>query len=540
MAFSRNLGPEFSLVNEPWIPVTRFGSNEPELVSLRTAFVEAPRFTGLAEGNPMTKAALLRFLTSMAYLVLDAWADGADGSVHLRKALESDDDGFDGNAIDDVMSSWADRLWLFHPEYPFCQDPRMAGDTSMKQPLGPAAITPYLPGDSSSRWGVNMSDAGSVKLDQVPGLLLNNWFYTPAGNSATRVSSDRGVSKRVASASGANFPNLTNIFRSGHSLFHTLGSNLLTSLQPRGDDAATPAFLRVPELTIAYESFHPLYAATLSAATSLIVETAPGQMVLGKNFLRGSTLFDGTYNDVAKRFTALPLASDPHVLYLKNPQNKDNHPRLNVSGSMVSLPRFCLDVAQRQIDQEVQHSGVFNLRNLAGRTSAARELLFVQVKQGGTGSSRTIEGVEDFLIPGGQVSAITELEDDTKADSAALRVQEALEPLLAPSKSALSYLIAAVRAAIDPNSKSIPDGISSAVRNDFYATIGLTVNTLIEDITLGQSTPERRAAQRKEWREQVLEVFDRHAGRYRFSQSSVARYWQARSSLSVNLRKRLS
>ncbi len=535
MGHERNHGPEFNLLHEQWIPLNRRGRNEPELVGLRDALVDAPEFVGLAEGNPITKASLLRFLTAMSYLVLDEWANHGDGRSVLDEASRTGK-GFPAEAVDRVMTRWEDRLWLFHPDYPFCQDPRMAEDTSMKAPLGPLAITPYLPGDSSSRWGINLADAESVRLDEAARLLLANWFYTPAGNSARRVKSAEETSKRVASAAGANFPSLTNIFRTGPTLFDTLTSNLLRSHEIRGDDRAIPAFLRVTELTVRYEEFPPLYAATLSAATSLIVDSAPGAPALRQNFLRGSTLFDGTYKDVAKRFTELPLSADPHVLYLNNPQNKDNHPRQNVSGSMIALPRFCLDVAKQVTSGELQKPGVLARRSLTARRSAADELLFIQISHGGTASSRTIEGAEELRIPGSQVSPLSSL-DDEPARSRSEDVQQQLEPLLAPSKSALSSLRLAVRQAIDPDSRSLPDGILSAVRDDFYATVGLSVSRAVEEMTNGEATDERRSEMRRQWSSQVLEVFDRHAGSYRYSQSSAPRFWRARDYLSSNLRK---
>ncbi len=538
MTHERNVGPEFNLIEEPWIPLNRIGQNEPELVGLREALLRAPQFSGLAEGNPVTKASLLRFLTAMTYLVVDEWAEQRDGRRLVRSAL-ADGSGFSAEAVESVLAAWQDRLWLFHPDYPFCQDPRMADDTSMRAPLGPLAITPYLPGDSSSRWGINLADAESVSCDEAARLLLANWFYTPAGNSARRVKTAEETSKRVASAAGANFPSLTNIFRAGVTLFETLVSNLLRSHEVKGDERAVPAFLRVTELTVEYETLPPLYAATLSAATGLIVASEPGAATLGDNFLRGSTLFDGSYQDVAKRFTELPLSSDPHVLYLNNPQNKDNHPRQNVSGSMVALPRFCLDVAKQITSGELQKPGVLARRNLLAGQEAADELTFIQVSQGGTASSRTIEGAEELRVPGAQVSPLSALEDEP-AQRLSDEVQQQLEPLLAPSKSAMSYLRYAVRHAIDPNAKSIPDGILSSVRDDFYASVGLSVSRAVEELTTGQTSPERREAMRQEWSRQVLEVFDRHAGTYRYSQSSAPRFWRARDSLSFNLRKVLA
>jgi len=542
MTFARNAGPEFNLTEDPWIPLTRLGEARPELVGLREALSDAPQFSALAEGNPITNAALLRFLTAMAYLVVDE-ASEHDPRVARRqlRAARNAGSGFHRDAVEMVLEQWSDRLWLFHPQHPFCQDPRLAEDTSMPAPLGPLAVTPYLPGDSSAAWGVNLTDARSVGLDEAARLLLANWFYTPAGNSARRTCPDSGIqSKRVASASGANFPSLTNIFRAGANLFETLAGNLVSRHLPAGDPDAVPAFLRVSELTLLLEQIPPLYGATLSAATALIIGSNSGDTRLAANFLRGSTLFDGSYDNVAKRFTDLGLSHDPHVLYVENPQNKPNHPRQNVSGSLTSLPRFSLDVANKIVEDGLPKPGVFGRRNTLLPRDGPNDLLFVQIVQGGTASNRTIAGVETIRIAAGDVSPYSAIDDDSAMAEANRQVALVLEPLLAPTQSALSALRQGVRQAIDPEARSIPAALLDALRDDFYAAIGMSVNDAIRGVTNGTATPERAEARRAQWIGEVLSVFERHAGVYRYSQSSASRYWRARSALTTKLRKVLS
>ncbi len=533
MAFQRNDGPEYSLVSESWLPVLRRGRMEPELVSLETLFKEADDLTDLAEANPIVRASLLRFLISMTYLVIEE--EGGNPKKTTSRAVRT---GLSANAVDAVMGRWDHALWLFHPETPFFQDPRLAVDSSLRSPMGPLAVTPFLPGDSSSRWGVNLSAASGVSIDESARLLVTNWFYTPTGNSSRRTDpADSSIqSKRVLSAAGANFPTLSHFFRKGRSLLETLAGNLLTDYFPDGDAAAYPAFLQINDLTLNVEVLPPLYASTLSASTCLIAESQPGQTIFGENFLRGSTVLDGSYEAPADRLKKRSLAVDPHTLYKDNPKQSDNHPRFSVKGNFNSLPLFCQDLNRAAGAHEIISAGVFNKREtVLGRQGSPAMLEILQLEHGGNASGRLIAGASTYLVPAdelGPLASSAAAEDDVAVRAEA--VARVLSTLLAERDSGRIYLIQALKNTVGPKAKGL-DSLADQARDRLLNETARSVATAVAVISRDGEEAFDSDTAYQDWCDATMRVFDVLATPFRESQSGSSRYWQQRGQLARRL-----
>lgn len=538
--FERNLGPEYSLTVEDWIPVLRSGQTQPELVSLAVLFEQADQFVDLAEANPIVRASLFRFLISMTYLVVIEEADGGNPRK-VSRSLVDKGKGFSTEAVKTVLSDWDHALWLFHPETPFLQDPRMAEDTSLKKPLGPLAVTPFLPGGSSSRWGVNLEASASVSLDEAARRLITTWFYTPSGNSSRRTdpADSSCQSKRVLSASGSNFPTLSHFFRKGSSVFETLVANLLTSHFPSGSERSSPAFLQVTDLELNIEEIEPLYAATLSAATALIVETEPGQKTLSENFLRGSTLLDGSYKDPAARLKARSFSHDPHTIYKDNPTNEENHPRFSLKGSFVSLPLFCLELNREASTASALSFGVVRKREtVLGELNAPNTIEIFQLEHGGNASGRLIAGTHTYVVPAEELSPFAITDDDESAIERAHAITEMIEALLDERKSARIFLIQAMKNAIAPKNKVL-DSLATRARDELLSATGRSVAQAISSI--GRDGPDGfdRKAAYQVWANETMRIFDSYCAPVRESHAGSERYWNERGYLTHKLKGRL-
>jgi len=541
--FERNNGPELSISDEPWIPVVRAGSSDPELVSLRHFLLDAGQLSSLAEANPITRAALWRFLISMAYLVIDfqSQQQGVDdkrGRRKLVKAASESTTGFDPGSVEAVLDRWGESLFVFHPDKPFFQDPGLATDSSQKKPLGPLAITPFLPGDSSSRWGVNVEDAKVVNRPELVRRLITCWFYTPAGNSSRRRDPKSGTeSKRVLSAAAANFPSLTNIFRVGGTVAESLCGNMVDEYFPMGRADGVPAFLDIGNLTIRTEEPHPLYSCTLSASTALVVGSSPGDEHFGTNFLRGSTIFDGRYDDPAARLGNLGLADDPHVIYLDNPKHKANHPRLNLSGSFASLPSFTLKLNELALNEaSATRWGVARAsRTVLGDKLGPPDLELVQIEQGGTGSGRTIVGAQLMRTSASRLGPALSSDDPVLARTRSTEVIDVLDPLLGDRQSARTYFRYALRRTIDEKGSGGIQELLRTASQDLLSQVGLSVAEVVQQISDNGVDSIDLLDQKRRWRRIVMELFEDYAGPFRLSQTGASRYWNAHGYLSAKL-----
>jgi len=125
---------EFNLLREPWIKVMR-PDGETEEVSLLDVFRRAPEFKGLAGELPTQDVAVLRLLLAVLHAVFGRYdTDGtyapicsdADPRPSPGDALKRwkalwDRGAFPMGIIEDYLTHYEERFWLFHPERPFYQ-----------------------------------------------------------------------------------------------------------------------------------------------------------------------------------------------------------------------------------------------------------------------------------------------------------------------------------------------------------------------------------------------------------------------------------
>lgn len=120
---------EFNLIDEKWIRVIDKSCAITEL-SIRELFGEAQNYVDLRGELPTQDVAVMRILLAILHTVLARYTPQGE-----RLDAESDDEvidrweeiwnsgSFPTDAIFKYFESVKDRFWLFHPKYPFMQEP---------------------------------------------------------------------------------------------------------------------------------------------------------------------------------------------------------------------------------------------------------------------------------------------------------------------------------------------------------------------------------------------------------------------------------
>lgn len=105
----------FNLVDEPWIPVRNI-NGELEVVSLKEVLLNADNYLDIEDGSPLIVISLYRFLLAVLHRALEGPAD-------IGVAKKWYKEGYPKEKIESYLKKWYDRFDLFHPEYPFYQNP---------------------------------------------------------------------------------------------------------------------------------------------------------------------------------------------------------------------------------------------------------------------------------------------------------------------------------------------------------------------------------------------------------------------------------
>jgi CRISPR system Cascade subunit CasA len=106
---------QFNLIDEPWIPIRYLDGTRVEL-GLRDTLLRAQEIEAIEDPSPLVVAALHRFLLAVLYRALM-------GPTDIDQARQLFHEGFSAGRVNDYLTSWRDRFWLFDEKYPFFQIP---------------------------------------------------------------------------------------------------------------------------------------------------------------------------------------------------------------------------------------------------------------------------------------------------------------------------------------------------------------------------------------------------------------------------------
>ena len=125
---------EFNLLHEPWICVMTPDAEVKE-VSILDAFRHAHEYRAISGELPTQNVAILRLLLAILHAVfgrvdVEGNAFDEDGESNALCDLDPEDaydrwqslwelGKFPMKPIEDYLSHYEDRFWLFHPETPF-------------------------------------------------------------------------------------------------------------------------------------------------------------------------------------------------------------------------------------------------------------------------------------------------------------------------------------------------------------------------------------------------------------------------------------
>lgn len=120
----------FDLLTEGWCPVRWVAGKEPpegrkpeDPISVRELFLHAHKIVDVQVSPPPAAVGVLRVLLARMTKLneisnSDEWSDGRDELLRQGE--------LDPNTVNGYFDKYRGRCDLFHPEYPFLQDPRLA------------------------------------------------------------------------------------------------------------------------------------------------------------------------------------------------------------------------------------------------------------------------------------------------------------------------------------------------------------------------------------------------------------------------------
>lgn len=276
--------PRVHLRTEPWIPVHARGGAAVEL-GLRDVLLRAHELADLAEPNPLTRAALRRYLTAIATVLVRRSAAGHE----LWEERLRDNRGFAPEQVEAVLADLDEHLWLYHPVTPFLQDRRLIAAMLSPKLMSAAELVAHLPGETETAWFTKRTDpdaTAGLTTAEAARALVTRWFYTINGNSADVTTSAGKVSAQAGSAFSEGPAAITHVFRvSGTSLFATLLRNLTADLVEATDGTTTADGPAWADPSGPVVSGDPLYRYTLTATAALLGPPADGDRVV--TVLRG-------------------------------------------------------------------------------------------------------------------------------------------------------------------------------------------------------------------------------------------------------------
>ncbi|MDT0300831.1 type I-E CRISPR-associated protein Cse1/CasA [Streptomonospora wellingtoniae] len=232
------LDPLFDLRTQPWVPVRWLASvptgQRPARVGLRELLARAHEIAGLAVTVPPAEAGLLR--VAYALTARTTRLDRAQGWSDRRFAV-LDAGRFDPAAIDAYFDAHADRFWLYHPQWPFLQDPRLKKECPKTSSVDKLVAT--RPSGGNHAWFTRTDSHRPVPLDSGQALLhLLVWrYYGASGTCSTRAVDGT----RAGNTTAGPLRSTLSYHPEGASLFETLLAGI-----PEPGGAVDPATDRCP------------------------------------------------------------------------------------------------------------------------------------------------------------------------------------------------------------------------------------------------------------------------------------------------------
>ena len=124
---------EFHLCHEPWIWVMEKDYHV-EKVTLKEVLFHAKEYRGLAGETESQNIAILRFLLAVLHTIFSRQNENGepapiDSGKEARRRWKAiwEAGNFPEKPIEEYLSKWEDRFWLFDPDFPFYQVPNIEG-----------------------------------------------------------------------------------------------------------------------------------------------------------------------------------------------------------------------------------------------------------------------------------------------------------------------------------------------------------------------------------------------------------------------------
>jgi len=209
---------EFNLLDEQWIQASNM-HGETVALSIKDVFAQAHELKSLAGELPAQDTAILRMLLAVLYSVFP-YTDETGAPIPVHGVMDFwkrlwDRGCFPDGVIDNYLSRYYDKFWLFHPERPFWQ---IAGITKGTHYTAAKLIGELSESNNKTRLFQNRS-----------GILKNSLSYAEAARWLLYLNAyDDTASK--ASTRDEKFPSPGAGWLGRLGLIHAAGANLFETL----------------------------------------------------------------------------------------------------------------------------------------------------------------------------------------------------------------------------------------------------------------------------------------------------------------------
>lgn len=224
--------PRFDLRSRPWLPV-RVGSGT-SYVGLRHLFVHSHEIEDLAVPVPPAAAGLWRILYALTARITGLDDPTLSANQWMRRRHQVAMRGhLDEAAVHAYLDRWADRFDLFHPEWPWLQDPRLREECSKS-----AGVNKLLfdrPSGQNHVWFAHFVDGDPTPVPAAEAAwhLVAQLYYGAAGRCSTRTVGSTSAADTTAGPLRA----AVSYHPIGRSVFESLLAGLPAPTGERGSGA---------------------------------------------------------------------------------------------------------------------------------------------------------------------------------------------------------------------------------------------------------------------------------------------------------------
>lgn len=216
---------KFNLLDEPWIYVT-FDDGKRQMLSLQDCFSRSPEIRRISFGQDAVSFAVLRIMVAIMQrtLYVASTANCGWDATAWQQAHENSKETL--RLVRQYLDVWKDRFFLFDPDYPFFQHPKIKKIDGSH--FGVRKFLSDVPDNNllfTMRIGTELE---RISYPEAAAQLIHLQAYVPSGNLPAAEGDERRNDKNLVPPIGTGWVGAQGgVYVEGETLFSTLMLNTL-------------------------------------------------------------------------------------------------------------------------------------------------------------------------------------------------------------------------------------------------------------------------------------------------------------------------